>query len=226
MLVQQETVLTPAGLKYAEPYGFRFWVRPESIKFRHLYAVAVCHRPDGIEMQAFRVMGYMGDFMFDWKIPDHAMSLVLAIPPSNHSLCTFKDIANRYGSEWVLCNASSKDAALASDDAEYVRSQVFAYRTFRSLTGVYFASNGRGSVKIGKTDRCLLSRLRNLQISNPDELRVVSFIQTPNAAQIEAMVHDKHSAKRIRGEWFAMTDAEAISAATEFGGSAFSGNLG
>ena len=79
MLTQQETPYAPAGLKYAEPYGFRFWLRPDSIKFGDLYAVCVRHQQDGTETQAFPVAGYIGDFVFDWFVPDHALSLVVAL---------------------------------------------------------------------------------------------------------------------------------------------------
>jgi hypothetical protein len=226
MLIQQETPHAPAGLQYAEPHGFRFWVRPDAVRFRRLYAVSVKLQPNGVVTQAFRVVGYMGDYMFDWSVPDHAMSLVVAVGRKSHSLHTFRDIARNYGTEWLLCNADTDSAAVASSDADFVRSWVLSRDRFRSMQGVYFASNGRGSVKIGKTDRCLLTRLRALQLSNPDELRVAAFIATPNATQVEAMLHEKHKATRIRGEWFAMTDDEAVTAAKEFGGGAFDGILG
>jgi hypothetical protein len=226
MLIQQETPHAPAGLKYAEPYRFRFWVRPDAVRFDGLYAVGVNLQPNGIITQAFSVVGYMGDFAFDWFVPDHAMSLVVAVSPKGHSLHTFRDIASRYGTEWLLCNAESEAAAVASSDAEFVRSWALSQDRFRSMQGVYFASNGRGSVKIGKTDRCLLTRLRSLQISSPDELRIAAFIPTPNATQVEAMLHAKHRAARIRGEWFAMTDEEAVATAMEFGGKVFDEILG
>lgn len=226
MLIQQETRHAPAGLKYAEPYGFRFWVRPDTVRFRRLYAVSVKLQPDSVVTQAFRVVGYIGDFMFDWFVPDHAMSLVVSVDRKSHSMHTFREIAKNYGTEWLLSNADNEAAAISSSDADFVRSWAISRDRFRSMQGVYFASNGRGSVKIGKTDVCLLTRLRSLQISSPDELRIAAFIPTPNATQVETMLHAKHKAARIRGEWFAMTNEEAVASAAEFGGGSFDGVLG
>jgi hypothetical protein len=225
MLIQQETMDCPAGLKFAEPYGFRFWVRPDRVKFRKLYAVSVRHQPSGILTQAFRVVGYAGDFAFNWSVPDHAMTLMVSVSPKTHSLRSFRDIATSYGGVWLLINAENEFNAINCCDAEYIQSWVLSRGMFRSMQGVYFASNGRGSVKIGKTDRCLLSRLRSLQISSPDELRIAAFISTPNASEVEALLHEKYKDVRIRGEWFALTDNQAVEAAAEFGGNAFAGPL-
>ena len=221
MPIQQETPLAPAGLKFAETYQFRFWLRPETISFGSLYAVGIRHEPGCIEAQAFPIVGYMGDFVFDWAVPDNAMLLVAAVVPQSCSLRQFKDLAQSYARDWLLCNASSEADAVAGSDAAFVKSWVLAQERYRSLQGVYFASNGRGCVKIGKTDSCLLTRIRSLQVANPEELRVVAFIPTPNASEVEERLHLKHKAARIRGEWFALSDEAAIETAADFGGRAF-----
>ena len=221
MLTQRETSHAPSGLKFAENYACRFWVRPETASFDGLYAVSVLHQPKGITTQAFRVAGYVGDFAFDWFVPDHALSLAVAVLPNSPALRLFGDILRSSGPDWLLCNASSQADAIACSDAGFLRSWVLSQERYRSLQGVYMASNGRGCVKIGKTDRCLLTRIRNLQIANPDELSVVAFIPTPNATQVEETLHQKHKASRIRGEWFSMSDELAVETAVEFGGHAF-----
>ena len=221
MPIHQQTPHAPAGLQFAENYQFRFWVRPETASFENLYAVSIRHAPSGIEVKAFPVVGYIGDFVFDWAVPDNAMALVVAVVPQSRSLRLFKDLAQSYGSDWLLCNAGSEADAAASSDAAFVRSWVLSQERYRSLHGVYLASNGRGCVKIGKTDSCLLTRIRSLQLANPDELRVVAFIPTPNASEVEALLHQKHKAVRIRGEWFALSDEAAVETAVAFGGRAF-----
>jgi hypothetical protein len=226
MLTSQETPLSPAGLKFAEPRGFRFWIRPGTVSFDGLFALSVCDQQDGITTSAFPVVGYLGDFAFDWSVPEHAMSLVLGVVPAAASLQKFADVAARYGHEWLFCNAENEAAAIASSDADFVRQWLRHDSRFRGFKGIYFASNGRGCVKIGKSDNCLLSRLKSLQVANPDELRIVAAIPTPNTVEIEARLHQKHGAARLRGEWFAMTDADAVASAEEFGGSAFSVFLG
>lgn len=226
MLVSQQTAIAPAGLKFSEPNGFRFWVRPQSASFDGLYAVSVRSEPQGISASAFHVAGYIGDFVFDWSLPEHAMSLVISAVPESRSLRLFKDLAFMYGQDWLLTNAADEHSAISGDDAQFLKLWVHGQFRYKGLKGVYFASNGRGSVKIGKTDSCLLSRLRSLQIASPDELRVVAFVSTPNALQLEAEIHATHQRARIRGEWFAMTDAEAVDAAITFGGIAFDDVLG
>lgn len=223
MLISQETNLSPAGLKFSEPRGFRFWMRPDCVSFDGLYAVSVVDQQDGIITSAFPVVGYLGNFAFDWNLPEQAMSLVLSVIEGGKSLMTFAQAGSSYGHEWLLCNAESEADAIASKDAEFVRQWLRHNERFKGFKGVYFASNGRGCVKIGKSDNCLLSRLRALQIASPEELRIVAAIPTPNAIEVESRLHKKHKPARIRGEWFAITDDEAIASAEEFGGSAFTG---
>lgn len=225
MLASQETPLAPHGLKFSEPTGFRFWIRPDSARFDGLFAVSVRDQQDGINVCVFPIVGHIGDFAFDWSNPQHAMSLVASIVPGSHSLRLFADLAPSFGTDWLLCNADDENAALSCEDAVFLRKWVISQGRFRGMQGVYFASNGRGRVKIGKSDRCLLTRLRGLQISSPDELYIVAVVPTPNASEVEELLHKKHNATRIRGEWFAMTDAQAIASAKEFGGNSFGGFL-
>jgi hypothetical protein len=219
--IQQETPLAPAGLKFSETYLYRFWVRPDIVTFDNLYALSVRNDETGLTTQVFPVVGYIGDFLFDWSVPDHARTLVLRSVPGTNSLRQFKDLAENYGKDWLLCNAPNEPAAIDCGDAVFLRAWVYSQDRYRSLRGVYLASNGRGCVKIGRTDSCLLTRIRSLQIASPDELRVVAFIPTPNASEVEALLHERHKNSRIRGEWFSMSNELAIQISLELGGYPF-----
>jgi hypothetical protein len=223
MICSQQTPLSPAGLKYSEYCGFRFWIRPQQTSFGNLYAVCVSHLPNELHTTAFEVVGFVGDFDFDWSVPDHALTLALRCSSSTNSMRLFKDAASNYGHEWLICNADSLESARTCSDADFIRQRVLSTRVFRGFKGVYFASNGRGSVKIGKSDNCLMTRLRGLQIASPDELRVVAVVPTPNPSETEEALHKTHASLRIRGEWFAMTDDQAVTAAEAVGGNGFAG---
>lgn len=69
------------------------------------------------------------------------------------------------------------------------------------MSSVYFIQADRGGpIKIGVA-KDVEARLRDLQVGNPFELRVVG--QIPNAGQaLERRLHSLLERHRIRGEWF------------------------
>lgn len=67
---------------------------------------------------------------------------------------------------------------------------------------VYFVGASQGPVKIGHTSS-LHSRLIKLQVGHPHQLRVLAIL--PGDAELEAQMHERFSAARIRGEWFKRT---------------------
>lgn len=77
---------------------------------------------------------------------------------------------------------------------------------------IYFVRSG-DLVKIGKTKN-LKMRLRELQRFNSHELRVIVTI--PGRETQERKLHDLFADRRVKGEWFSITDEEAIAAAAEF----------
>jgi len=77
-----------------------------------------------------------------------------------------------------------------------------------SLKGyVYLIRADNGLFKIGKTGNPK-NRLKSLNTGSPCELRYVSIIKTDNMDDLEERLHYHFSNKRIRGEWFALTDED------------------
>lgn len=210
----------PAGLKYNRGFRTRFWVRPDSVSFRKLFAVHFAPMFDGVHCNAFSVSGYLGSFAFNWDDPGHACKLLVTTSASRHSRHLFGSLLSESSGEWLLCNQPDAAAAADCEDAKYVAQRCLNDHGSKGTSGVYFISNGRGFVKIGKSGSCMRSRFIALQIACPETLRVVAVIADPSPDALEAALHARLAAKRIRGEWFAMDDQEAISVATAHGGRA------
>lgn len=77
---------------------------------------------------------------------------------------------------------------------------------------IYVISQGRdGPVKIGYAERPE-ARLRNLQVGNPNELRLVQThlcSRRQVALEIESGLHDVLGNNRIQGEWFNLSAEDA-----------------
>lgn len=60
------------------------------------------------------------------------------------------------------------------------------------------------------------TRLQTLQTGNPEELSINYIIEVDDdiAPKLEKHIHKEHNHKRIKGEWFAMTKDDVISAMT------------
>lgn len=210
----------PAGLKYARGYAGRFWVRTDSASFRNLFALHFAVVLDALHVNAFRVHGYLGEFAFDWSQADHATKLLLSTQVSPQARVLFGQLISTGLGEWLLCNAPDADSAKSSIDAKYVGHRCLSESATYGRAGVYFISNGRGAVKIGKSHNCMEKRYITIQIANPDPLRVVAVIANPSPDALEKAIHEALGAVRIRGEWFAMSDAEAVEMAVRHGGAA------
>lgn len=208
----------PAGLKYNRGYVGRFWVRPDSVSFSNLFALHFAVVLDAMHVNAFRVHGYLGEFAFDWASPQHATTLLLATQIAPQARVLFGNMTSTGLGEWLLCNAKDPDAAKASEDAQYVSQRCMSESATYGKTGVYFVSNGRNAVKVGKSTTCIDRRYIALQIANPDPLRVVAVISSPTPDALEQTIHEALEKVRIRGEWFAITDAEAVEIAKAHGG--------
>jgi hypothetical protein len=63
---------------------------------------------------------------------------------------------------------------------------------------VYAIADGAGFVKIGKTAGHPMTRLRDLQVGNARELRLVGY----TSAATERQLHRRLSRWRTHGEWF------------------------
>lgn len=208
----------PAGLKHGHGNIARFWVRPDAISFRRLFAVHFAPMPDGVHRTAYQVSGYLGSFRFDWSDPTHAKTLLLHQRISKHSRQLFGSLLDEGTGEWLLCNQQDSASASACDDADYVARRCMYDRAVKGNSGVYFISNGRNAVKIGQSGNCMNSRFISLQMANPEPLRVLAVIPDSRPSVLEQILHEILASKRIRGEWFAMSDDEAVLLAIENGG--------
>lgn len=77
---------------------------------------------------------------------------------------------------------------------------------------IYFIRGG-DLVKIGKANN-VNARLRNLRREHTEELRVIATI--PGNEKQERKLHDRFRERRVHGEWFSITNDEALAAAAEF----------
>lgn len=78
---------------------------------------------------------------------------------------------------------------------------------------VYLAASNNGSWKIGTT-RDIERRLSQLQHQSPTLIRLETWTFSEDPRNLEKMLHEKFSAKRLYGEWFELSpeDVEEIKA--------------
>jgi len=76
---------------------------------------------------------------------------------------------------------------------------------------VYFIQQIREAsrIKIGVSN-CCINRKNALQTANSDELEIIGIIETPNHYELESKFHKSLKDYRIRGEWFELSEEEAI----------------
>lgn len=75
---------------------------------------------------------------------------------------------------------------------------------------VYLLVNAENKYKIGFTNRDVQKRIKELQVGSPSEIRVVREYETPNARQIETILHRFMKSQRISGEWFDLSESEVF----------------
>lgn len=76
---------------------------------------------------------------------------------------------------------------------------------YKEQRGVYFVKADNGLTKIGRTTN-LLDRLSELQTASPCELTLEWFIETDSEKNLEKELHDVFAEKRVRGEWFLLSN--------------------
>jgi len=72
---------------------------------------------------------------------------------------------------------------------------------------VYLIQSISGYCKIGSS-RSVPNRARQLQCANPEPLTLVHQFPSANAQQEEFTLHARFADKRVRNEWFALTDED------------------
>jgi len=65
---------------------------------------------------------------------------------------------------------------------------------------------------VGDTERCSSERLNEHHTGNPRNLELHHVTQTPAPFRVEKFLHQHFGAKRVRSEWFALTDKELLKA--------------
>lgn len=119
--------------------------------------------------------------------------------------------------DWVVVTAESAEDAILHCDVADVRHEILNPHP-EAFCGVYFASNGNGCVKVGQTTYPLRTRIAQIQAGSPHRLYVCATITTGDRRAIEKGIHKSLAGRRLHGEWFAMTDEEAIAIARKHGG--------
>jgi hypothetical protein len=75
----------------------------------------------------------------------------------------------------------------------------------------FFRHIGLTPIKIGYSlNESPIDRFNQFKTFAPYGSEIIGFIQTTEAKKIESLLHSKYSSKRINGEWFEITEDEAI----------------
>lgn len=84
---------------------------------------------------------------------------------------------------------------------------------------VYLICNASKSVfKIGKTGQSIEKRLKQIQGQHYEKLEVYGFIKATDMDTLERDLHREWAEKRITGEWFTISEDDALSILTTHGG--------
>lgn len=76
----------------------------------------------------------------------------------------------------------------------------------------FFRHIGLNPIKIGfSTNESPIDRFNQFQTYAPYGSEIIGFIQTPEAKEIETKLHIKYASKRLSGEWFDITENDALS---------------
>jgi len=203
-------------------YGYwTLWCRKFGYRsYRNVYGVYMTREGDEFSQEVHRVYGALGNgsqfggFLIRSQVRKHAYAAL------SDAFCIGLKSKEKRGGHWVIVQAESPDAAIAHQDVADVRDELMQNGPTHSFCGVYFISNSRGAVKIGNTASSIMQRLCTLQSGSAYPLRLVALIHTTSHKKLEAELHKKFKALRLEGEWFRMTEEEAIQVAKDHGGSA------
>lgn len=78
----------------------------------------------------------------------------------------------------------------------------------RKVSGhVYLVEGANGVYKIGKTSQ-LHARMNFFEIKLPFDVNLICAIPSEDITTLEKQLHDKYANKRIRGEWFELTEQD------------------
>ena len=81
------------------------------------------------------------------------------------------------------------------------------------MSWIYLTKNGTaGLVKIGRS-RDVASRHGQFATGNPEDMTILAEIETDEASKGESFLHGMFMSRRRRGEFFELTDQEAVEGA-------------
>lgn len=209
----------PEDFLYRQQYnGWTLWCRKYSYRsYRNVYAVYMCRDGEQLRSEVHRVYGVLGN-------GTHFAGFLIRSQVRKHSLMAISDkfasglSIDAKGGNWVIVESDSHESVLSHEDVELIRSDMMQEKIGQVFCGVYFISNGKGAVKIGQTASNVSLRLAQLQGASPYRLKVCAVIDTPQQKRLERELHVAHKHRRLEGEWFEMTEHEAIEIALSHGG--------
>lgn len=216
----------PGGLRKRYSDGVHWWTRNKQQPSKSIYAVCIQHHRCKVDVSAFKVVGRLGSRVgkMDCGVRDRARKWLVRDETDPKVLRTVFEYARlshmnlMCDAHWFGIRASSEDEAKSHPDVMFVLSHIAHYHVSHTFRGIYFISNGKGAVKIGRATSSLATRLSALQIGSPDPLTVVAAIAATDALALERRLHKLHAGLLIRGEWFSMSDAQALEIALSHGG--------
>ena len=85
----------------------------------------------------------------------------------------------------------------------------------RKATIVYLVRAANGLVKIGKTVD-IASRFNTLNTASPIDLEMIGAIHSDCASEIEGALHAQFAGKRVKGEWFALSEEDVASIGEQY----------
>jgi hypothetical protein len=207
---------------HRQQYGYwTLWCRQFGYRsYRNVYAVYLSRDGDKMEQEVHRVHGSLGNgpqfagFLIRSQVRRHAYAAL------SDAFCSGLKSKEKRGGNWVVVEADSAEAAMEHEDVCEVRDEMMGSDWRSAFCGVYFISNCRGAVKIGNTSASPLQRLATLQPGSPYPLKIVAIIHTTSHKRLEAELHERFAKQRLEGEWFSMSDDEAVDIALGYGGEA------
>ena len=106
----------------------------------------------------------------------------------------------------MIYSSIEKRITGASDEFEnMVRG--FIKRKNKKSEFVYLISSKNGLTKIGIA-KDVQSRLSSLNTASPIELSLLFYFNPKNARKAEEELHKRFSIKRVKGEWFNLSDGD------------------
>lgn len=106
----------------------------------------------------------------------------------------------------LLCKKLQKEQMLTGEDVrDYAEIGVCKRASYVYIIG----SDDYDYKKIGVATH-VFSRLADLQVGNPFDLKLEAIILQKNAFELEKILHKRFSDYKVRGEWFEVTTDKII----------------